>query len=423
MTFQRGDVLVEQNVSWEKLEAIRVISDGAELKFFKFGDAGGFVAEPDRTEVFVVPRDRSSLQKVEQVVAKELDAASNGLALKTLKEAVMTRFPEATDDQAERYLKILVAMGDLTATRKGVRVSLKLTAGSRTRERRRNAIAAFAHDLVTQSDQIGRLIHHNLTAGSFREDMLRSLLKRHVPNRFHVATGFIDGYEPQIDILIYDSVEYAPLFRMDDLVVVPADAVRAVIEVKTNLTREELTDALQHLTDARPSDVSGPPVFTGVFAYEGATVDTLLSAISDFYDDTTEDMNFNSISGLEEVVTAVCVLRSSILFSTFLNANVGLAPWMVELVSRSEREFEAALFFDRLLRHLRTPFEGPRADRSAADALASDVAYGRKMQIGGTEYYPWGPWQIDHEAAINQFQRRWKAYGAWLAGESWDESE
>lgn len=86
--------------------------------------------------------------------------------------------------------------------------------------------------------------------------MLRDLLKNVIPKKFEVSTGFVvaatkEGKpikSKQIDILIWDSTNYAPIFRDKDFVIVPPEACKAIIEVKGKLTREEFKSSLK-LTD------------------------------------------------------------------------------------------------------------------------------------------------------------------------------
>jgi hypothetical protein len=58
-----------------------------------------------------------------------------------------------------------------------------------------------------------------------------------------VEQGFIidsaGGLSKQCDILIYDSHRYAPFYRVEGVVVVPAEAVIAIIEVKTSINRAD----------------------------------------------------------------------------------------------------------------------------------------------------------------------------------------
>ena len=91
--------------------------------------------------------------------------------------------------------------------------------------------------------RLDMLISHMPTIGNYREIILRSFLAKYLPSRYRVATGFILGRSQspkgQIDILIYDRLHSVPVFREGDLVVIPAGAVRAIIEVKSTLTSTE----------------------------------------------------------------------------------------------------------------------------------------------------------------------------------------
>src|SRR5688572_11633847 len=75
---------------------------------------------------------------------------------------------------------------------------------------------------------------HWQTDGEWKETVLRNVLRRHVPNNVGVGRGFvISPIRPsaQIDILLYDTGKPV-LYRDGDLVVVTADAVLGLIEVK-----------------------------------------------------------------------------------------------------------------------------------------------------------------------------------------------
>lgn len=104
-------------------------------------------------------------------------------------------------------------------------------------------------------DLIGR--DHWLSVGDYKESMLRDLLKNVIPKKFEVSTGFVvaatkEGKpikSKQIDILIWDSTNYAPIFRDKDFVIVPPEACKAIIEVKGKLTSEEFKNSLK-LTDS-----------------------------------------------------------------------------------------------------------------------------------------------------------------------------
>lgn len=110
--------------------------------------------------------------------------------------------------------------------------ALRLTGAAAEAEKTRAFAGTFASELSHLSERIRLLVQHPTSVGTYRETLLQTLLRRNLPERYHVGTGFIYGCQRQVDILIYDRVDYAPLFREGDLVVVPPQAVRAAIEVK-----------------------------------------------------------------------------------------------------------------------------------------------------------------------------------------------
>ena len=113
---------------------------------------------------------------------------------------------------------------------------------------------------------------HWLSDGLWKESVLRSVLKRHLPKSLEVGTGFIvkDGeVSTQIDILIYDTTKPI-LFQDGDFVVVTPDLVKAIIEVKTRLRKADLATELNKLAEnhhfAASTALCRP--FVGLFSYD-----------------------------------------------------------------------------------------------------------------------------------------------------------
>lgn len=84
--------------------------------------------------------------------------------------------------------------------------------------------------------------NHNPTIGLLTEEIIRQFLKDHLPKSACVEQGFImkpnGEISKQCDILIYDSFNYAPYYRINDVVIIPSHAVIAIIEVKTTMTKQ-----------------------------------------------------------------------------------------------------------------------------------------------------------------------------------------
>jgi hypothetical protein len=90
------------------------------------------------------------------------------------------------------------------------------------------------------------------TKGILCEDMIRRLLRQIFPGEIAVAQGFVrhgDIKSRQCDILIYNSARYAPFLSVNDLVVLPIEAVIGIIEVKTLLNQHALGQALEAFRD------------------------------------------------------------------------------------------------------------------------------------------------------------------------------
>lgn len=112
---------------------------------------------------------------------------------------------------------------------------------------------------------------HWLTDGEWKESVLRSFLNKNIAQSLTVGRGFIvtpSGPTTQIDVLIYD-VDSPVLFRDGDLVFISPEAVRGIIEVKTNIEMSGLKLSLKKLRDIGEKINRGPRrSLFGLFAYE-----------------------------------------------------------------------------------------------------------------------------------------------------------
>jgi hypothetical protein len=82
---------------------------------------------------------------------------------------------------------------------------------------------------------------HWLSDGEWKESVLRTVLRRHLPITIGVGSGFVvtpSKVSSQIDILLYDKTKPV-LFQEGDFVIVTPDAVLGLIEVKTNVLRSK----------------------------------------------------------------------------------------------------------------------------------------------------------------------------------------
>ena len=110
---------------------------------------------------------------------------------------------------------------------------------------------SITQELQVVKDRIRNLIGdvHWQTDGEHKEAVLRKVLRTHLPESMRVSKGFVcypDGTSTQLDILI-TARDKPTLFKDGDLILVTPDAVKAIIEVKTNLGSQTIRGALDTL--------------------------------------------------------------------------------------------------------------------------------------------------------------------------------
>lgn len=126
------------------------------------------------------------------------------------------------------------------------------------------------------------------------------MIQRFLPEKFKIASGFIvrqtrfrGDHEPskQIDLIIYDT-SYPVLFKDNDFVILTADAILGIIEVKANVTNQGLSSIVKKanengkfIFEARVD--KSKKIFNGIFSYESklSNVATIASQIKSPYEE------------------------------------------------------------------------------------------------------------------------------------------
>lgn len=97
-------------------------------------------------------------------------------------------------------------------------------------------LASVGAEVERQLTDARSLIAHEGEKGGASEEVWRSLLRKHLPLRYQVDTGFVvdseDKFSEQIDVIIFDR-QYSPLvFELGTRKIFPAESVYAVFEAK-----------------------------------------------------------------------------------------------------------------------------------------------------------------------------------------------
>lgn len=100
-----------------------------------------------------------------------------------------------------------------------------------------------SEELFIKLNQVKTFIKkHNPTIWILTEEILRTFLQNYIPKGVSVEQGFIlnknGDLSKQCDIIIYDSELYAPFYRINDIVIVPAESVISIIEIKTTVNKQ-----------------------------------------------------------------------------------------------------------------------------------------------------------------------------------------
>ncbi|MFC1491320.1 DUF6602 domain-containing protein [Nitrospinota bacterium] len=98
---------------------------------------------------------------------------------------------------------------------------------------------------------------HAPELGRLNETHLVRSLRKYLPPKFGIGTGFIwcggknQRQSPQCDIVLFDALNNAPLYKSDAWSIFPIEMVYGVIEVKTKLTKKGLRDAFEKCAKIR----------------------------------------------------------------------------------------------------------------------------------------------------------------------------
>jgi hypothetical protein len=145
-----------------------------------------------------------------------------------------------------------------------------------------NFLSSYNAELLSKVSRLDELIgrDHWLSVGNYKESILRSLLSNILPRKYEISTGFILASDRegrilksrQIDIIIWDSANYAPIFRDGDFVIVPPESCSAVVEVKGKLTHKELENSLLNIDSLTKFCSTAYPFYNHIrkyiFAYD-----------------------------------------------------------------------------------------------------------------------------------------------------------
>ena len=170
--------------------------------------------------------------------------------------------------------------------------------------------ASVAKELSSQARQAG-LLQNPTGVGTEREEVYRTFLERHLPKMCDVFLGgyvfdMLGNTSSQMDVIVTGG--NTPRFRMSsgNRYIAPLEGTIAVAEIKSQLNKDTLWDALDGCASIPPMpDPEGIKPFylrVGeerwqetpykiVFAYDGLSANTICGHIDEFYSQCPEIPN------------------------------------------------------------------------------------------------------------------------------------
>jgi hypothetical protein len=202
-----------------------------------------------------------------------------------------------TDDQILQNWKALY--GAATLTLKTIRRERTLFAKATQYDQEKGLIEFYSSQaelLLRQYQNIEQLLGPAGSdwtwPGEHCETLLREAIQRTLPPSLRVGKGYVYGVRktengtersPEIDLLIYDADRFAPIFSMDNFVIVRAESVRAAVQVKRTLDANTLQKAVQNVVAAK-QHVLATCQFNG-----GVSVEKIFSAVVSFDEGVQSD--------------------------------------------------------------------------------------------------------------------------------------
>lgn len=364
-------------------------------------------------------------KNIEKII---LDSPNYELQIKELVSKL--EGPNEQKEIIEKVIKILIAEG-LIFKYKNLDSGefLEFSSIRAEIENNRKYYGSLAQELRVKSEKISLLISHGQTVGNYRELILRSFLKSHIPSKFEVATGFIEGISQQIDILIYDAHNHSATFKDGDLVVVKKEAVRAIIEVKTNLISAKLGEALEFFYDISRAGIFKPdlPVFRGVFAFETPYKSSisLSKYVRNFYskpyfNKKMQEEQVRDVQYLYHQISCINVVNTICVFSRYEKSESGnIIPSLWSISDDNDYDIQTAVFLSKLFDFLDVDFRAKKSVLQSFSVLFNSSTFKVKKEIDLTskDWVPRAASKNEHDFTQELIVKRLEKLDRWFAGE------
>lgn len=182
--------------------------------------------------------------------------------------------------------------------------------------------------LKADLDQVRTALNHSASIGQSIENVVNTFLRPRLPRNLEISTGFlIDSFgnkSKQLDIIIHDAARTPIFFESKEIKIIPVECVYGVIEVKTNLSLQELEVCLENMQSVkklvkkafydegmivRPTLVYGNeyqdwPILYFIFAFESASLSVVGKKLTELQSEFNLDKKVDCVYSLKNGLLA-----------------------------------------------------------------------------------------------------------------------
>jgi hypothetical protein len=220
---------------------------------------------------------------------------------------------------------------------------------------------------------------HAAEKGAEVENVLRTFLNQHMPQRFHAGSGIVidnkNEISRQTDVIIYDALSSLFYRASEKTQIVPADTVACVIEVKSSLDKAELEDGYNKIVSYKklkktPFRSNMDQVSTGshlstvetlgvIFGFDSKiSLQTLATHLKELNNSHTSNLWPDMVVILDKGLLNYWVSfpgessLSAELYNSCLEEGYPIPPFYIHLTIVNDCEYALNRFFNRLLSQL-----------------------------------------------------------------------
>lgn len=272
--------------------------------------------------------------------------------------------------------------------------------------------------MQAQADMFAAVTSHPTLIGSGREEALAELLRQLLPRRLELLSGTIAIFNAegspersthQIDLIVADTLDYPTLLRVGGIAVVLPPAVRALIEVKSDLgSCADFVRAVAQSCRIKQLLGAGEPVFTTLYSFAAPSRNSTLhrwigdlmrlrrslsgedlqdvktlrdEVLGDDKDDRATAVELLSVLSVDNLPDMIVADRGAVAGKT---AELDPLRYFYSFLKDRDGAPVVAVFIDQLLQHLSATAELTVAPRPGGPKQAMELVraqFGIKLEI------------------------------------------